>query len=897
MKKAFSRNSLHTASTRQSKDGRTSSSTSRKYATEEDNGEGDEYSLDIQEDKLLEIMEDTTLTLQQRERITEEMNSRISRKVKHLVEIAKERHKRSEMDADYSTSLRSSLMETNYSSRSKADEEEVAAAMAVATEKEKQQQKHQDDQITSDTATENAERAQEQGHDGTGEQQTGRSETEDEMNMKRIRTGYLTGETNYDYGSVERMSAIADYRQKLSDFAKARMGVLIEQVTFKLPDPPFRIPIGWILSLLGWRAELAKKHVPEKFRPSRKKFLKILWNESVKTLFLDLYWFVFCHIFQSDSQYAQEVLLQSVGKSHVKIHSMLNEKNPKMLDMLPFVLSNGVFLGFWYGMPGSRAHFDAPFKLRIAMIVTRILTGMELATISVMNKMEECFPDDLPRPPPVYRRRNSMDSVASTQKKELQRRSSVSSAMRRPSVDFAPKPPPVNDPDLYFLPADQIDFPVKYTTEEERELLGYRDSFRVELLRSLPEELVIPASNQAAALTYVLEKSGNVATKRSKNRSPQKRVNADSDEECKRLSQSSLGPLSLSSSPGLSPKGSPSETFKELHGSRKHFGPFGSGNRGGGGGKHDKAEDVDENDKFNVQADTLQGNAMRLLKQRSKGKVLSTSFSLTDTGALVQRTLPPGKSLSGGRSFSVSRYIPVPWGNVGDLATVKTQKPRTEVAQNVYESQQTIKRKRIQTKKTFDERCVEFRDDQKAIARQVLFDRTVSKGDISKTALDIQLRKSRDQNQNLKEKQRKKRLNKAADKSTSQGNVYTLDAEERLLEYEDDEQNVGGKKSAQVSRDDPLRPYLDTLPQPDDLLTSQLSGQKSVSTTDLSQPSYRIVNGKLRKLAPKESEEERQQKEQKMMRQLREIACGLPSLRVTSHEEENINSKSMASLT
>eukprot|EP01138_Halocafeteria_seosinensis_P003016 gb/GECG01003080.1/.p1 GENE.gb/GECG01003080.1/~~gb/GECG01003080.1/.p1 ORF type:complete len:928 (+),score=172.41 gb/GECG01003080.1/:1-2784(+) len=860
---------------------------------EGEDGQGAEEKANAEE--LRRIMQDNAMTLEQRQRVTDEMNSRISNRVKQLVATAQTRFKGSETDVDQSSSSRYSVIEARRVRDSKKQQQEDSRS--------KQQQR--DEEVAGKDETSSKKKQSDEGAEtptGSQDEEGARQETseggeeeafENELNKKRIRTGYLTGETNYNYGSAERMSAVAEYRNKCAEFSKPRMGVLIEQVNFSLDDPPFKIPVAWILKLLGWRVELAKRHVPERFRPSRKKFLRVLESNQVQATLLDLFWFVYCHIFQADTEYSQEILLQSIGKSHIKLHSWLSESNPKMFDVLPFVLANGVFLSFWYGVPGSRAHFDAAFKLRIAMIVSRIMTGMELTAITVMSKMEECFPDDLPRPPPTPRRRGSVDSTLDDpDANKNQRRSSVASAMEAPVVAFKAKQPEQSEVDDFYLPASEIDFPVKYTTEEERELLGYRDTFRVELLRSLPEELLIPAANQATALTYILEKN-----KKQNMRSTSKlSVAAQPQEEYEKLQQSSLGPPSFSSLPG-SPEStgqSPNSTeksFKELHDSRKAFGPFGSGNRRGGGGKTDE-DDIDSVDKFNIGNTTNHDAAMHLLRKRTKKKELTTSFSLTDTGALVQRTLPPGKSLTGGRSYTVKRYVPVPWAHVGDLSTVRTRKPRVETAQNIFDSQTSIKRKLAQTRKSCDERCFEYRDDQREISKQVLFDKSVAKEDIGKTALDIQLRKSRGQSDRQK-MHRRRRLDRVANSQDTKesgasedenSNKTATDGEGRLLEIESENSTRKGSKASQALQmvdEDPLNQHISSLPQPHELMMSKLLQKKSSSTSDLAQSSYRIVSGKLRRLAPIESEDDKQKKEEKMMNDLRRVALGHPGLRVS----------------
>lgn len=114
---------------------------------------------------------------------------------------------------------------------------------------------------------------------------------------------------------------------------------------------------------------------------------------------VDCFWLVHCRLFQSNSSYAQECLLESLSACNLRLLQTLHrEARFRFLGALPWAVTDTIVHVYTYFVAGSRALYNERFKLEVGLIIGRVLTGVEVAPVTVLTQLESMFPDEQAAP-------------------------------------------------------------------------------------------------------------------------------------------------------------------------------------------------------------------------------------------------------------------------------------------------------------------------------------------------------------------------------------------------------------------------------------------------------------------------------------------------------------------
>lgn len=113
-------------------------------------------------------------------------------------------------------------------------------------------------------------------------------------------------------------------------------------------------------------------------------------------MYINLYWFVHCRFYQSDSELEQHNLLRRVALLYVKLLSLeaLQPHRDFFFKYFPYAMANAIFYGFYYLCPGSRHLYTTSFKKILFLQLAQILTGVDVCPLSVDVLRQQCFPED-----------------------------------------------------------------------------------------------------------------------------------------------------------------------------------------------------------------------------------------------------------------------------------------------------------------------------------------------------------------------------------------------------------------------------------------------------------------------------------------------------------------------
>ena len=86
-----------------------------------------------------------------------------------------------------------------------------------------------------------------------------------------------------------------------------------------------------------------------------------------------------------------EMLLQCVATNFGELTSLPELKPGIDADLvrgvLPYAISDAVYSLFYYGVPASRNEYIGSFRLRIALQISRLFTGLDLVSTTVLTLM------------------------------------------------------------------------------------------------------------------------------------------------------------------------------------------------------------------------------------------------------------------------------------------------------------------------------------------------------------------------------------------------------------------------------------------------------------------------------------------------------------------------------
>ncbi|CAM9224340.1 unnamed protein product [Chrysoparadoxa australica] len=169
--------------------------------------------------------------------------------------------------------------------------------------------------------------------------------------------------------------------------AKMAAALGLENVKFPIPVSPTEMNPRLLLSYVCERMVL----------PCGTKLFKhfVLLSES-QTVFVYMFWFAHCKFFQEDSQEQQAFLLQMVSSVYVKILGWqnLDEFRDAFFKYYPFLIASTIYWGFYYLCPGTRHLYSNAFKCVLYLECNRILTGVEITPVSILEIRAKIFPGE-----------------------------------------------------------------------------------------------------------------------------------------------------------------------------------------------------------------------------------------------------------------------------------------------------------------------------------------------------------------------------------------------------------------------------------------------------------------------------------------------------------------------
>ena len=200
---------------------------------------------------------------------------------------------------------------------------------------------------------------------------------------------------------------------------------------------------------------------------------------------------------------ATEILVESIAAQNFELLQNVSSNKYLFAHIFPYAVAGAVHNAFLYLLPGSASAYTSLFKLELYLMVTRLLSGVELAQITVAKSIDVFFPQE---------------RAILTVRQDLKDSSTVSSP--RPDSSSDKKHHNVDeenegeeeggsqkDKDLLKAIGDKksqawaramgfrsaFDL-FKSTSLKDRKMLGMATTARVELMRKLEKTTVVPSS-------------------------------------------------------------------------------------------------------------------------------------------------------------------------------------------------------------------------------------------------------------------------------------------------------------------------------------------------------------------------------------------------------------------
>jgi hypothetical protein len=314
-------------------------------------------------------------------------------------------------------------------------------------------------------------------------------------------------------------------RGLLEDHAMRHVGVFVTSHKWSLlPQSdvePLELPTATLLEFVGWRMNS---------RYSRVKLVSQLLLPDCQGAAEDVFWFVHTALTRpTGTAVEQAALLQRLSARWVRLSLRIVKNRDRFFEHAPFALAAFCSAAFFYAMPASRTSFDDTFRAKVLVLVVRIVSGVEVSPHTVLTEAERFFPDEAPVKPAALDPDEPLERPSSSATSVRLRPESRMSVSRGGSMTSGSRPGSPSrasvGPDQVLVQAAEtavatarrshqralpalavalgggmevppaadvrLDFEAKTTTPHERQILGYEDTLRVEVLRSLPPGLVL----------------------------------------------------------------------------------------------------------------------------------------------------------------------------------------------------------------------------------------------------------------------------------------------------------------------------------------------------------------------------------------------------------------------
>ena len=201
---------------------------------------------------------------------------------------------------------------------------------------------------------------------------------------------------------------------------------------------------------------------------------------------------------------ATEILVESIAAQNFELLQNVSSNKYLFSHIFPYAVAGAVHNAFTYLLPGSSSLYTSLFKLELYLMVTRLLSGVELAQITVVKSIDVFFPQE---------------RAILTVRQDLKDSSNIQSSSR---VESADKKHDNGDKDendgeeegrsqkekvllkaigdkksqawaraMGFRSAFDL---FKSTSLKDRKMLGMPTTARIELMRKLDKTTVVPSS-------------------------------------------------------------------------------------------------------------------------------------------------------------------------------------------------------------------------------------------------------------------------------------------------------------------------------------------------------------------------------------------------------------------
>lgn len=192
-------------------------------------------------------------------------------------------------------------------------------------------------------------------------------------------------------------------------------------VQWPLAEPPMQLPLPAELCVARacLRVNTCAAYVPDALRPSRAALGRmLLQHECVQWLVVACVWLAHLGLWHS-KRVEQDLLAVYQGRSDLDdlpygsawrrllrrasacywelLHRIPRHRADSFFRLLPCVVTDAVVSVYYYGMPGSRGHYDAVLRLRIGLLLYAVVSGSVASPSTVLQELQACFPDTVPR--------------------------------------------------------------------------------------------------------------------------------------------------------------------------------------------------------------------------------------------------------------------------------------------------------------------------------------------------------------------------------------------------------------------------------------------------------------------------------------------------------------------
>lgn len=511
--------------------------------------------------------------------------------------------------------------------------------------------------------------------------------------------------TRQEETDEKEMSMLDSLRKQLHAAETSLMSHMVENIRFRIDRaPPFNVPWKVILHYSA-----LSMVVPQTRSNALQRHLKFWLTKSATCQLLrSAFWYMHCFCFQGDSEDAQEVLLERIAEANATLIRSVKTNTKFFFSRFPFAIAFAVLQAFFYYVPGSRSHYTRAFRLQVYVVMCRLLTGFDMAAVTVQRKAEEYYPEEAPA-----------GSEAAGNLSVAQRRAAAAAAVASRADDTGPRP----------------------STAYASPHLSAPWAARVDAIHSLPTRLAFPVINggeQLGAPRRSLQRATSAPAARTR-----------------RPSGSSIGDT------GMPPRGGGADfaPSRLVSGSRARS--ITAGGRASAvtvlsdasGGNKDRPSQVDREAQ----------ERLNQLIETSQGRQVRQSFLASGMSPLMQRFLKkedPGV----GVPTKLKRTTPVSWVRTGGVDTFRRTPQRTDVRK--------LLQRHVALKEAYDQDTRSLEPQRKQEVEAVLArGKAVLRGGmshVSKFCLDL----SRPTDEEKMRKKKRKDIERKKERERKKGSQY-----------------------------------------------------------------------------------------------------------------------------